>query len=94
MRMIQISSKKQTEMSELCEEMLHLGGKLMQCIENCSMEKDDEYGKRTYYGRRYPDYNPMNMRDDEDWDDMDMRSYGGRMGMRQGVRGTGRYSRY
>lgn len=67
--MIQITEEKKEKLSEMCEKMLHYGGKMMQCLE--SLDDDREMG----------------MRDEEDY-------YGHRYGMRQGVKGTGRYSRY
>lgn len=62
--MIQISDDKRTKMSELCEKMLHAGGKLMQCLESLGdeperdgrdddMDEEDEREERGYsrYGR-------------------------------------------
>lgn len=102
MTMIQIEESKVEKMSGLAEKMLKYGGKLMQCIEEMSeqseghmgqREWDDDdmdergYGNRSYggrggYGNRYMDYGG---------------GYGNRymdMGERQGVKGTGPYSRY
>lgn len=83
---IVISEDKKDEMSELCEKMLHYGGKLMSCLENLD---EDSMGER------------MGMRgewDDDDDDDMGMRgSYGNRggYGNRRGRSSrTGRYVRY
>lgn len=44
--MIQITEDKKNEMSELCDKMLHYGGKLMQCIENMSEEGSEMMGNR------------------------------------------------
>lgn len=68
-----ITESKKDKMSELVEDMLLAGGKLMHCLEE--LEDEDGYGERRYsrrygmrdggrYGMRY------GMRD-EDWDDMD-----------------------
>lgn len=65
MYMIQIEESKVEKMSELAEEMLRAGGKLMQCFD----EMSSEYGERSRYGdERRP-------RDDRD---RDMPSYGER----------------
>lgn len=57
-----ITEDKKDEMSELCEKMLHYGGKLMSCLE--ALDEEDSMGMR---GR-------MGMRDDyDDDDDMGMR---------------------
>lgn len=76
-----IREEKYDELTKCAEKMLRYGGKLMSCLE----EMGDSYSERN----------------DEDWDDEDddERSHyrnGGRGGMhmRQGVRGTGPYSRY
>ena len=42
MMMIQVTEDKKAEMGELCEKMLHYGGKLMQCIENMESEGGSE----------------------------------------------------
>lgn len=73
--MIQITEDKKAEMSELCEKMLHYGGKLMQCIENMSDEsgmgmRGYGMGMRQDGGNRYG----MGMRYDESG--MGMRGYG------------------
>lgn len=47
MTMIQITEEKKEKMSELCEKMLRIGGKLMQCLEN--MEDSSEMGMREPY---------------------------------------------
>ncbi len=83
MVMMQISESKKREMNELAEDMLYIGGKLMQCIKNLSNEGSmgERWEEPEYYDRNdYP---------------MGERNYGGgSMGMRRGVRGTGRYSRF
>ena len=48
--MIQITEDKKSEMSELCEKMLHYGGKLMSCIE--SMSEEGAIGERRNMGMR------------------------------------------
>lgn len=66
-----ITESKKEKMSELVEDMLLTGGKLMHCLEEL---EDEEYGERRYgrrdgsymrdggrYGRRY----------DDEWNDMD-----------------------
>lgn len=62
MVMFQITEDKKTEMSELCEDMLRIGGKLMQCIENMSEESGMGMrgGNRYGGGMRYEE--PMGMR--------------------------------
>lgn len=92
MIMVQISEGKKREMAELAEEMLHVGGKLMQCINNLSEEGSmgERWEDPGYYGERN-DY-PMGERGYGG--SMGDRSYGGSIGERRGVRGTGRYSRY
>lgn len=71
MIMIQISDSKKKEMSELVEDILHMGGRLMQCIENLEGgamgERRREYDMDDTpmsgdYGERYPDYSRMGMR--------------------------------
>lgn len=70
--MFQVTEDKKSEMSELCEKMLHYGGKLMQCIENM---QEPEMGERRNYG--------MGMRQDGGRYGMGMR-YDEPMGMRGG----------
>lgn len=75
MKMIQITEKID-KMSELCEDMLMAGGKLMRCIEE--MSEMSEYGERgSRYGNRYGSYdgnmrgtygNRGDMREDEDYE--------------------------
>ena len=88
--MIQITEDKKSEMSELCNKMLHYGGKLMNCIENMSdesgMGQRGGYGMREDIGNRYGGgmryEEPMGMRGGygmrEDYPDM--------MGERRGRR--------
>lgn len=52
MKVIEITAKKAEEMSELVEEMLMAGGKLMNCIERLKEESYNERG-----GRYNDDYN-------------------------------------
>lgn len=62
MKVIEITAKKAEEMSELVEEMLTAGGKLMNCIKRM---KEESYNER---GDRYnDDYNERRggMRDEE-----------------------------
>lgn len=54
-----ITEDKRNEMSELCEKMLHYGGKLMSCIE--SIEEDEGYGERMGMHDEWED-GPMGMR--------------------------------
>lgn len=80
--MIQITEEKKEKLSELCNKVLRYGGKMMQCLESLD-EEDEEIGMRQW--------------EDDDYDeDMGMRDGGtrGRMNMRRGRVGTGRYSRY
>ena len=49
-----ITEDKKDEMSELCEKMLHYGGKLMSCLEALD-EEDDSMGQRGAIGMRSPD---------------------------------------
>lgn len=62
MKIIEITAKKAEEMSELVEEMLMAGGKLMSCIERLKEESYNERG-----GRYNDDYNERRggMRDEE-----------------------------
>lgn len=84
--MIQITEDKMEGLSENIKMGLRYLGKAMQCVEELGGGK---YGERDY--------------DDDDDDDYGMRDYGmrygrryreGGYGMRQGVKGTGPYSRY
>lgn len=59
MKVIEITDHKVEKMSELVEEMLHTGGKLMNCLEHLSGEM---YGERRRVGMRHHDY--------EDYDEM------------------------
>lgn len=52
MKIIEITSKKAEEMSELVEDILMYGGKLMSCIEHL---KDESYNERN--SRYSDDYN-------------------------------------
>ena len=79
--MIQITESKMEGLSENIRMGLRYLGKAMQCIEE--MNGGDGYGERDYDERR-EDYNERNGRR---WSDDDY-------GMRQGVKGTGPYSRY
>ena len=78
--MIQITESKMEGLSENIRMGLRYLGKAMQCIEETT---GDGYGERDYDERR-EDYNEHNGRR---WSDDDY-------GMRQGVKGTGPYSRY
>lgn len=91
MVMFQITEDKKSEMSKLCENMLHYGGKLMQCIEN--MSEESSMGMRSGMGMRQDGGRyGMGMRYDEP--SMGMRGYG----MRDEDSGMGerrdRYGRY
>lgn len=81
MIMIQITEEKYDCMKEKCQQMLKLGGQIMQCLDEFDDEELDERdgmrGRMNHRYRRdeyYPDYDEMNER--------------------RGVKGTGRYSRY
>lgn len=51
MKIVEITEKKMTELSEGLEDMLAIGGKLMSCIEELKEESEDEdFGMRR--GRR------------------------------------------
>lgn len=47
-----ITKSKKDKMSDLVEEMLYAGGRLMTCLEELS-EDDSEMGYRNNYGNRY-----------------------------------------
>lgn len=98
--MIEIEDSKVEKMGDYAEKMLRYGGKLMQCIEEISEggggmgqrydydDYDDEYddmGQRGGYGNRGSGYGNRGGYGNR---------YGGDMGQRRGVPGTGRYSRY
>ena len=70
MMMIQVTEDKKSEMSELCNKMLHYGGKLMQCIENM---QEPGMGMRGEMGMRDGGRYGMGMRYEEP---MGMRGYG------------------
>lgn len=86
MRIIEITESKQSEMSDMCEEMLTIGGRLMSCIREMGEgnermgERRRTGGMRDGYGMRDDEYMRRGgMRDDpEDWPE-----YGGRYGMRR-----------
>ena len=78
--MIQITESKMEGLSENIRMGLRYLGKAMQCIEEMT---GDGYGERDYDERR-EDHNERNGRR---WSDDDY-------GMRQGVKGSGTYSRY
>lgn len=67
MKMIQMTENKKKDITCMIEEMLHIGGKLMSCIE--SMEEDYMYNERHDEHRdymkksRYADYNEPEMED-------------------------------
>lgn len=73
--MIEITDSKVSEMSELVEDMLMCGGKLMHCLENMG-------NGRNRMGRRspMPDYRDKWNDDDYDEDRYDERHGGGRRG--------------
>ena len=100
--MIEIEDSKVEKMSDYAEKMLKYGGKLMQCIEEISESRggmgqrndDDEYddmGQRGGYGGygNRGGYGGYGNRGGGYGN-----RYGGDMGQRRGVPGTGRYSRY
>lgn len=52
MRIIEITESKQSELADMCEEMLTIGGRLMSCIREMG-EDNDRMGERSpYYGDR------------------------------------------
>lgn len=59
MRMVQITESKIQDISTMVEDMLHIGGKLMSCIEEMKEKEHEMYGERS--GRNG---NTMSMRDD------------------------------
>lgn len=96
--MIEIEDSKVEKMSDYAEKMLKYGGKLMQCIEEIS-EGRSGMGQR-YEDDDYDDYDDMGQRGGYGggYGNRGGRGYGNRyggdMGQRRGVPGTGRYSRY
>lgn len=76
MVMLQITNEKKEEMGELCEKLLHYGGKLMSCIENMD---ENAMGER----RMIP---PIYMRDGGRYGSGNRGGYGSRggYGMRDG----------
>lgn len=84
--MIEISESKVDKLTDYAEKVLKYGGKMMQCIEELS--EGEGMNERRNDDRYY---------DDDRYDEMGERNYGGGRGgynERRGVRGTGRYSRY
>ena len=78
--MIQITEEKKEKLTNMCEKMLHYGGKIMQCLESL----DDEEGEAE-----------MGMRDPyDDEEEMGMRGRMGMRGGMGYRRGRDRYSRY
>ena len=86
MRMIEISESKKEKMSELTENILKYGGKLMSCLEEMDEEHGERYGKRESMGGRYGQRMKYRHDDDEMDDDDEMT---GERRMRSGR--TGRY---
>lgn len=70
MKIIEISDKKLDKMTECVEDMLLIGGKLMQCLNELDGE---HYGERNYGMRG----GRMGYRDDE-WEEMPTSRYGER----------------
>lgn len=87
MSIIEITEDKREKMSELAEELLLIGGKLMQCIEQLGEESEIGY-------RRYDDGDYDMRSSDMRGSDMRGSGRGSSYGNRRGVAGTGRYSRY
>lgn len=88
--MIQITEEKKEKLTDMCEKMLHYGGKIMQCLESLDDEEcEAEMGMRD----PYDDEEEMGMRGR-----MGMRGGMGHreggMGYRRGRDSMGRYSRY
>lgn len=91
--MVEISESKADELKEHAyKSMKHLG-KLYECIEElCEESQMGERDGGGYYGNRYSGGNgggSMGYRDEEGYS-----GEGGNFGMRRGVRGSGRYSRF
>lgn len=74
MKIIEITPKKLNDMSDITEDILLLGGKLMSCLEKMS---DEMYGERRSREDDDEDYNErrMSRRDREDYNE---RRYRGR----------------
>lgn len=68
MKMIKITTKKLEDMSDLVEDMLRMGGKLMSCLDKMSEEMyeerddDEEYNERRMSKRDREDYNERRYR--------------------------------
>lgn len=60
MKMIQTTNSKKRHLSEMVEELLHIGGKIMSCVEQ--MDDEPSYGNMGYQTRmskepsRYDEY--------------------------------------
>lgn len=104
--MIEISESKADKLKDYAyKSMKHLG-KLYECIEELS--EDSSMGERGSYGSRYGNRygnrgggsssggygNRMGYREEEDFEEEEGYEQSYPMGMRRGVRGTGRYSRF
>lgn len=50
--MIQISEEKKEKLTEMCEKMLHYGGKLMQCLDGLEEEEEEGAGMGMRGGMR------------------------------------------
>lgn len=50
--MIQISEEKKENLTEMCEKMLHYGGKMMQCLESLEDGDEAEEGRWMRHGMR------------------------------------------
>ena len=71
--MFVIEEEKKEKLSGMCENMLHYGGKMKQCL-NSMEEADEDPDDESGYGER----------DEEDFDPDYPSAYGERMGMRGG----------
>lgn len=65
---IQISEESIDELSEGLENMLHVGGKMMSCVEKMRRGSSD----MGYRGRGHMGY--RDERENKDWDEMDWRN--------------------
>lgn len=64
MKIIEVSSNKVSKLSEMCEDMLMLGGKMMHCLEE--LDGEGMYERRGRIGMRDGKYGPVMDNDDDD----------------------------
>lgn len=93
MMMIRVPKDKTMELKSMISEGLHIFGRAMSLAEE--MCEASEMGERGgYYGNRDMDYPYGDRMGERHYPQYPMMSERDFMGERQGVRGTGRYSRY